>query len=327
MRHFDNYDLGGLACICTEPKHYHRPIPQSKEDAIMFTTQHSNVIELPNINANVFGDIPTEVDFSVSFEPSLVPHKKYVIKEETGEALDVVGHKFQCASHPDYFRRVQDSIRDSLVMEDLQDAKVRWQTARNGCFALMDVTLPNVKYKVTTRKHQVDVSQRIVALHGIDGLCSNQVYFGAIDAFCTNGMISGDWEKIRRKNTVNFNLNTFIEELEKAKVEFHEHGRTLQTWASKDLDVTQVMEALPSIVGADRKAAKMLTLYNEEATIRGHNVYALYSAFTNYASYADERNGFELHTSNNDNAAVRMFKREQDVSMWVASPAFKALAA
>ena len=281
----------------------------------------------PNMNANAFGSIPDHIHFDVKFEPTRVADKKYVINTKTGDYLAVVGHKFRCASHPDFFQRVQDTVRENLSVHDLADAVVRWKTGRWGAFAMMDLTLPNVKYSITTKKHQVDVAQRIIALHGIDGLCSNQVYFGAIDFFCTNGMISGDWEKVRRKNTANFSLNSFIDELEKAKVEFHEHGRKLQTWADKELSYSAVELLLPGIVGSKRTAEKMGALYLEEAATRGHNVYALYSAFTNYASYADERNGFQMKASDNDNAAVTMFMREQKVTNWINSPSFMTLAA
>jgi hypothetical protein len=44
----------------------------------------------------------------------------------------------------------------------------------------------------------------------------------------------------------------------------------------------------------------MYSLYLQEASTRGHNKFALYSAFTNYASYADERNGFNLRNTEND---------------------------
>jgi hypothetical protein len=53
----------------------------------------------------------------------------------------------------------------------------------------------------------------------------------------------------------------------------------------------------------------------------------LYSAFTNYASYADERNGFSLKNTGNDTQAVSMWGREQEVSKWVSDPKFITLEA
>jgi hypothetical protein len=62
-----------------------------------------------------------------------------------------------------------------------------------------------------------------------------------------------------------------------------------------------------------------------EASVRGHNKFALYSAFTNYASYADERNGFNLKNTGNDTNAISMWGREQEVSQWVSHKNFAQL--
>ena len=89
----------------------------------------------------------------------------------------------------------------------------------------------------------------------------------------------------------------------------------------------QKKELLESIMKSERKAEKMFGLYNQEVSVRGRNVFALYSAFTNYASYADERNGFSLRNTGNDTQAISMFQREHEVSQWIESKPFKELVA
>jgi len=101
----------------------------------------------------------------------------------------------------------------------------------------------------------------------------------------------------------------------------------LQTWADREVNVLKVQETLYTIMDSERAADNMTNQFLSEASIRGYNVFALYSAMTNYATYADERNGFKLRASNNDNTAITMFGREQNVSKWISHPAFKALAA
>jgi hypothetical protein len=81
---------------------------------------------------------------------------------------------------------------------------------------------------------------------------------------------------------------------------------------------------LEKLLKSDRAAEKMFVLYNQEVSVRGRNVFALYSAFTNYASYADERNGFQLRNTGNDTKAVSMFQREHKVSQWIDSPVFNS---
>ena len=291
----------------------------------------NNIISLntiPSLAENTFGPIVERINFDVEFEPTKAPHKKYVINNNTGQYLDTVGDTFTCVSHPEFFSRVQETMIEELAQPDLIDATCDFRVARNNAWALMDIKLPEVKVSISTNKgFQTEVSWRAIALHGIDGSCSNQVFFGGIEAFCTNGQISGEWAKVRRKNTSGFVLAYFINELRVAKVAFFEHGKKMQKWADTRVYMWDVENAINTIIPSERKAEKMLELYSQEADVRGHNVYALYSAMTNYSTYADDRNGFSLRNTRNDTQAISMWKREHEVSKWISTPQFQQLAA
>ena len=284
-------------------------------------------LDIINENNNIICDVPINLDFTVGFAPTLVKDKKYVINQLTGEYIGIVGNSFNCANHGDFFYGVQNTMSENLSADELQGAKTTWKTSRNNAWALMDVTLPNVTAEIVTSKHQTTVSQRVIALHGIDGSCSNMVFFGAIDFFCTNGMIRGEHDKVRRKNTANFSMDRFIADLSRSKQDFYAQSERLQHWATIDLSHINVKDLLDGILKSDRKSEKMFTLYNQEVGTRGRNVFALYSAFTNYATYADERNGFNLRNTGNDTQAMSMFNREHEVSKWIESKQFKELVA
>ena len=271
--------------------------------------------------------VPQFLDFDVEFEPTKFKDKKYVINKVTGEYLGIVGSGFKCASHKDFFENVVDTALNELGEHELQDAKYHFSTARNNAWAMLDITLPNVCTTVYTDKFESEVKNRIISLHGIDGSCSNQAFFGAIDAFCTNGMISGEYDKIRRKNTANFSLASFIDELNQSRNSFYGFGITLQKWANTQLAFVDVEAFLEKLIPSERKAKRMNELYEVEAQKRGKNKWALYSAFTNYASYADDRNGFNLKNTGKDTQAISMFGREQEVSKWVNDNQFQLLAA
>jgi hypothetical protein len=192
---------------------------------------------------------------------------------------------------------------------------------------MMDMTLPNVTAKITTDKHETSLMKRIIALHGVNGTCSNTTIFGAIDFFCLNGQIRGKHDKVMRKNTSNFSLDRFIVELERSQQDFTAQAEQMQRWAETTIAHIDVKELLKTIMKSERKAEKMYSLYNNETITRGRNLWALYSAFTNYASYADERNGFALRNTGHDTQAISMFQREVDVSNWIESKQFKELAA
>ena len=279
---------------------------------------------LPNIT-----QVPHNLEFDVEYEATKVHDKKYVINNDTGEYLGIVGDGFKCASHKDFFEGVQNVMGDN-ISDAMTDTKVTWRTARNNAWAMMDITLPKVTTTIETDKHSTKIGQRVIALHGVDGSCSNQVFFGAIDFFCTNGMITGEYDKVRRKNTSNFCMDRFIQELNQSSVDFYKQAAMLQAWATKELHTYSTkgwIDFLSTITKSEQKAKKMIHLVQQEVSKRGRNVFALYSAFTNYASYADERNGFNLRNTGKDTVSQSMWAREHEVTKWISTPEFKQLIA
>jgi hypothetical protein len=271
--------------------------------------------------------IPENIDFDVRFEPTKMEDKKYVINASTDEYIGIVGKGFTCASHGDFFRDVINTTTDKLSAHDMQGAEISWRDAHQNGWAMMDMRLPNVNAKIVTDKHETTVAQRIIALHGVNGTCSNVTIFGAIDFFCLNGQIRGRHDKVMRKNTSNFSLDTFITELEKSQQDFTAQTEQMQRWANTSLVTVDVKAMLEKIMQSDRKAEKMFSLYNQEVSTRGRNLWSLYSAFTNYATYADERNGFKQRNTGNDTQDKSMFMRELEVAQWVDSAPFKQLVA
>jgi hypothetical protein len=271
--------------------------------------------------------IPEHLDFNVEFEPTKVADKKYVINGNTGDYIGIVGNGFTCASHGDFFRNVMDTTTETLSDYDMEGAQINWRSAHKDGWAMMDMTLPNVTAKIATDKHETTLMKRIIALHGVNGTCSNTTIFGAIDFFCLNGQITGDHNKVMRKNTSNFSLDRFITELHKSQQDFTAQAEQMQRWANTSLMHVDVKAMLEGIMKSDRKSEKMYGLYNQEVATRGRNLWALYSAFTNYATYADERNGFALRNTGSDTQSKSLFMREIEVANWVNTPQFQSVAA
>jgi len=270
-------------------------------------------------------DMPESIDFDIAFEPTKVDDQKYVINTTTGEYLRVVGKDFTCVSHPEHYNGVVNTIVDTLGEEALTDAQVTWRVARNGGWSMMHMVLPSVTNFVRTSKHETEVSQRVISLHGVDASCSSLCLHGWIDGFCTNGCISGEHDKVKRKHTSGFNFDMFQMQLRDSQRSFREQADKLQLWAEHTVYVDEVKAMLDDMIKSKQKAEKMYALYCAEASVRGHNKYAVYSAFTNYSSWADERNGFNLRDTGYDTKNVSMFNRELEVSQWIDSPQFRML--
>ena len=281
---------------------------------------------LDTYTTNLFELEGTKLDFKVKYEDTKFAGKRYVRNSVTGDYLGIVGDKFKSINHLDYFNGIKKVIQENRLPHHLDGAKVKISTARNSAFALIDITLPNVKHTIVTSRHQTEINERMIALHGIDGSCSNQVYFGAIDRYCSNGQIGGEFEAIKRKNTSGLVLERLLQEVRDAKTNFHIRCQMMQKWADTPLNVDGKI-LLDSIIKSEKISKKMYELTCQEISKRGKNVFALYSAFTNYASYADERNGFNIRNTGFDTRAETMWRREQEVAKWISSPEFKSLVA
>ena len=270
-------------------------------------------------------ELDDELLFDIGYEKTRLPSKKYVINKQTDTPIGIVGNSFNTTSHKSFIDGVEKVIKENRNPYELFDAKVKVSTAKDNAVIIADITLPNVKAFIETDRQKTTLNERIIALHGIDGSMSNQVYYGAIDTFCTNGQITGEYDKVRRKNTSRFNIDVFIDELQNAKQDFYAQSKRLQQWANITLDGVNVDDIIKSIVKSDRKAAKMNALNQNEVSNRGKNVFARYSAVTNYESYADAQIGFKLKEMGNDTESLSMWAREQEVSKWISSSEFKKL--
>ena len=275
------------------------------------------------VEMNDFG----QAVFDIAFAPlERFPERKYVIRTDTDEAIGVVGKDFGGVSHPEFFGPIRDAWINELGYTDdinADDVEVDTRISRNGAWALEKVTFNNHRATIETNKHKTDTALTLYAWHGGDGLTSNNVIRGAIDFFCTNGMVSGDYNKIRKKNTRHFDMNRITYEMEGIYDRFIDHTTWCQRLAEKPISVVHLKDALETML-PKRASKNMLSSVLNEFEVRGANAWAVYSAFTQYATH-DDRFGFRQTA--NDNTLERQFKRNDDVAKWIEHPEFLKLVA
>ena len=272
--------------------------------------------------------VPQHLDFPIVYEHTRFKGKKYVINGNTSEVLGIVGDGFPSVPHGDFFRNIVNAIVENFGSEDTSEVIPKFSSAHNGAVALLDIAFPNISYTIHTNKHTTEISQRAIAWHGIDGTKSNLGVFGAVDDFCTNGMITGTYEQVRKKNTSGFSLSNFVNEIKQSHNNFIEHAKYLQRMADTNFHTQQMRnlkELLEPMGMSKRMASNMYDLFLTESSVRGDNLWSLYSAMTNYSSHTN--NGFTLKEMGNDTRATSMWDREQKVVKWTNSTAFKELLA
>ncbi len=271
-------------------------------------------------------DIPEDINFNVSVEPTEVAHKKLVRNADTGVAIDYVGTGRPVTPYGEFFNGVWSTMTDILEPTELEGAKFNWRTGRKGGFACMDVTLPHRIERITTPTMETVINPRWIAFTSIDSLTSANCFLGTIDQFCFNGQINGEHDKVQSRHSSNYTNAGFVYKLQQAERDFFQQTSRLQDMADTNTKYVDVKALLEKIM-SETKAKKMYTLYSQETSVRGHNAFALYSAFTNYSTYGDERNGFTVKDTKGDTKNVTMLNRELEVNKWIATPQFKELVA
>ena len=269
-------------------------------------------------------EFSSSINFDIAYQPlSRYPEKKYVIRTDTDQAIGVVGKNFSAVSHPKFFGTIRETWRD-LLPELAEEVCIRNKVSRNGAWALEEVIFPKARQAIETSRHSTEIALRFICWHGLDGSSSNNCLAGAIDFFCTNGMVLGDYNQVKHRNTKNFSLNQFVSQIRNLESNFEAHVNWCRRLASQHTSEYDIKQFLEEIIPAERTRDRMFEAIMAEGQTRGRNMWAMYSAFTEYASHEDR---FELRRSANDNVAERLHLRGLNVAKWVAHPAFAQMMA
>ena len=292
----------------------------------------NNVVSFvqPNMNNDIFKIKGSVVDFPMREENLPFFWDKKVIyrvneEEDIIKGLGIVGHNYPLNTHVDFFSAQHEMLQRKFPAAHLENVSTKYQISRDGAWALQDIRFPNVKHLIDNGKHTTELALRNASWHSVDGSASNNAVFGTMDFFCTNLDMNGEYSVIRKKNTKNFDMRKFIDEIEKSVEEFYLTGRKYQAWANRDISIDNAKCVIESLPVADRSKGKLIDLYKQEATDRGDTVWALYSAFTNYSSHTN--NGFGIRQTKHDHEAKTMLDRQFEVASWVQNEEFVRLAA
>ena len=269
--------------------------------------------------SNEFGD----ADFDVAYIPTRMPSKVYVVRTDTDEAIGIVGKDYpERSGHKPMLEKIRETWAE-LLPEWTDEATVTTKVSRRGAWCLEEVKFPKQPRPIRTEKQSTELIPRIVYWTSLDGLTSNNLLSGSIDSYCTNGQIFGDYSHIKRKNSKNFVPSIIADEMSDLKEKFHNQVNYVQALADTLVSFSQIKQITEDLFN-ERKAAQMITSIMSEVDIRGSNMFAVHSAFTQYASH-DDRFGFR-RSANENNLVERQFKRNTEVVKWLEHDAFQVAA-
>jgi hypothetical protein len=254
-----------------------------------------------------------------------VESHKAIVRMLDGEprAIGIVGKGFQVLKTKQLCESIHNDVVSTLTDEQRDGMKILDNASYHGAHCFRQYVFPNMKCEINDKSHSMF---RIVLRNSYDGSSTFKLYSGAIDAFCWNGMVRGEYDGIVRRHTKGLTIPSVTERIQRSVKVYYEEASTWRRWAGKkisDDDARQCFAAIPGI--SERRLEQLFRQFHIEALVHGRTVWALYSAATYYASHNE--GDFKVRQTGQDSQATTLMHREHQVMKWVDGVEFERLAA
>ena len=299
----------------------------------------NNVITLPSQKPEAFSDT-SELYFDVWERPCYFmgrpadlgatyhedPSHKHIVRIINGEPISIglVGKNYRVLKNKELCEGIEDTFMESLTQEELKDVKRRDSISYLGGTSIRDYIFPSIRADIESR--QSSIAFRAIVVNGYDGSSSFKFYHGAIDFFCTNGMVTGSYDMIVKRHTSGLTIPRLTDRLRQSIDIFYKQASQWKHWVGKEIcdeDAEQCYKAMPNI--SDRRVQQLMRQFRIEVESHGRTVWALYSAATYYASY--DSDNFSIRETQSDHKASTLMNREHQVRSWLSTEEFERIAA
>jgi len=284
-----------------------------------------------------FYSMDREVFFKVDEEPviggmtgTLAQGKRMLRKQDDGKYLSIVGEGYRTVENEEVLMPLQKAMINYFDPAVLESVEIRDTMGyrKGGLITWSEYRFPKLAKAIETSSgHRTNLMLRYIFKNGYDGKHGMTLYAGEIDVFCTNGMITGSYDKFSKRHTSGFDSDDFVLAFEQSMAKYHEVADQYQRWADTKVEAVDVLRTIEKLTGSEegnsnRLANKLWAQFIDENQVRGNNVFAFVSALTHYASHDDNR--FPVTRSG---SADTLYKRQERVQGWLRSKVFKELEA
>jgi hypothetical protein len=253
-------------------------------------------------------------------------HKAIIRMNEDATAaypLAVVGNNYKLVHNRELFSRVEQTMCKQIRAQDLQDVQVRDRVSGFGRTCYRDYVFPRIKCNIG-KSAKSDIGFRIIVQNGYGG-SALRVHAGAIEFYCSNGIISGEFESSYRKHTSGLMVSGIDSAITKSIETFAANQSKWRKWAATPVRHAAAMELFKELAASAKLQEGLTEQYMAECDDRGPNLWAVYSAMTYYSSHNDGPFAFRASVEKQDTVATTMLQRELRVSHWINTDAWRKL--
>ena len=296
----------------------------------------NNIIPINNRRAENYFPQESELYFDTWERPCYFKGKddtfymdedhKHIVRmyDDKPLSLGVVGKNYNKLSNEKLCKNIEETFVEALTDEELRGVDVKDTVSYHGGLSIRQYIFPNIRADIQSRNS--DVAFRTIIVNGYDGSSSFKLYNGAIDFFCSNGMVTGIYDMIVKKHTKGLQIPRLIDKVKTSIDIFYKQAEQWQHWVGKTITDEEAQECYESFPNAsDKMVAKLMRQFHIESLSHGRTVWALYSAATFYSSHSAGE--FATRETGQDHTASTLLNRERQVRSWVETDRFVSIAA
>ena len=245
------------------------------------------------------------------------------LNEDSVHVLGVVGSTYKLVHNKELFGRVEDTMCKVMPAHTLDGVQIKDRVSGYGRMCYREYIFPNIKCNLGSGARS-DIAFRTIVQNGYGG-SALRIHSGAIDFFCTNGIISGEHQSSYNKHTSGLVVAGVDRIIERALETFAANQVKWKRWTETPVKHSAAMELFKELANSEKLRENLNTQYLREQDARGANMWSVYSALTYYASHSDGEFKLRATTEAQDSVASTMLQRELNVSRWIETPAWKKL--
>ena len=253
------------------------------------------------------------------------PNYKAIVRVDENNTpiqIGMVGRKYKVILMQDICTSIEDDLCSIIEPEHLSNVKIVDNMSYKGGMLLRQYIFPTIREQISDD----ELGFRIIIVTAYDGSSSFRLYTGAINFFCTNGMVDGQFDMMIRRHTSGLTIPDMAERIKRSIDVFHTRANTFREWVGKtisDEQAEKVFEAIPNV--SDNRVRQLMNQYRIEVMRHGRTGWALYNAATYYSSHNE--GDFSVRNTGNDNEASTLMHRERQIRSWENTDTFKQIIA
>jgi hypothetical protein len=254
------------------------------------------------------------------------PGHKHIVRIWNGKPISIglVGRNYKLLKNQPLCENIEDTFMETLTKEELNGVTRKDSISYMGGTSIRDYVFRNISADIGSERS--NIAFRAIIINGYDGSSSFKFLHGAIDFFCTNGMVTGSYDMIARRHTSGLTIPRLTDRLRQSIDIFYKQSEQWKHWVGKEIcneSAEECFKAMPNV--SERRVKQLMRQFQIEIQSHGRTVWALYSAATFYAS--SDRGEFGVRETNSDHKATTLMNREQQVRSWLNTDEFIKVAA